>query len=112
MKLAAMLSADFQSAIVSLGNERIPMPVAYKLKKIVKQINEELTNYNELLKKSQDSHTNAEGVVDQAAFMKDYMQLVNVEVEVEKIHVKDLQNTTLSLKDLLVLEPILDDSET
>ena len=56
MKLAALLGQDFQNAIVALSNEKLPMPTAYKLKKIVKKINEELVNYNELLAKLQEQH--------------------------------------------------------
>jgi len=110
MKLAALLGQDFQKAIVALSNEKLPMPTAYKLKKIVKKINEELTNYNELLANLQAQHKNEAGEVDQAAFMKDFQELVNMEVEIEKLEMKNLQNATLSTKDLVFLEPILDDS--
>lgn len=110
MKLAALLGQDFQNAIVALSNEKLPMPTAYKLKKIVKKINEELVNYNELLAKLQEQHKKEDGQVDQASFMKDYQELVNMEIETEKLEIKYLQNATLSTKDLVFLEPILDDS--
>lgn len=111
MKLAALLGIDFQNAIVALSNEKLPMPTAYKLKKIIKKVNEELVNYNELLAKLQEQHKDEEGKVDQAAFMKDYQELVNMDIETDKLEMKNLQNVTLSTKDLVFLEPILDDSE-
>ena len=40
-----------------------------------------------------------------------YQELVNMEIETEKLEIKYLQNATLSTKDLVFLDPILDDSE-
>lgn len=113
MKLAAMLNQEFQNALLALGNERVSMPTAYKLKKIVKAINEELKTYNELLSNIQAKHKPAEGEeVNQEAFMKDYLELVNMEIETPKINLSELQNATITTKDLVILDPILvDDSE-
>lgn len=110
MKLAAMLNQEFQGALLALGNERVSMPTAYKLKKIVKVINDELTTYNELLTKIQQKHKPAEGEqVNQEAFMKDYLELVNMEIETPKIKLSELQNATITTKDLVILDPVLED---
>lgn len=113
MKLAAMLNQEFQNALLALGNEKVSMPTAYRLKKIVKLINEELGTYNEMLSKIQEKHKAEEGKeVDQQAFMKDYLELVNMEVETPKIKISELQNVTLTTKELVILDPVLeDDSE-
>lgn len=111
MKLAAMLNQDFQNALLALGNERVSMPTAYRLKKIVKQINDELGTYNELLAKIQAKHKPAEegAQVNQEAFMKDYLELVNMEIETPKIKLSELQNATITTKDLVILDPVLED---
>lgn len=111
MKIAAMINQDFQAAVLALGNQRLAMPVAYKLKKILKRINEELTNYNELLGKLQETHKAQDGVVNQEAFMKDYIELVNMDVPVDQISIKDIEHVSISTKDLVVLEPILLEAE-
>lgn len=111
MKLAAMLNKDFHTAAESLARQRISMPVAYKLKKIIDKINRELQNYDVLLNKAKEKHTNEQGEVDQAGFMKDLHELVNMEIPTDKIKLDDLQNTTLSVTDLAVLEPIIDGME-
>jgi hypothetical protein len=114
MKLAAMLNQDFQNALLALGNEKVSMPTAYRLKKLVNQINQELGTYNELLAKIQDKHKPVEEgkEVDQQAFMKDYLELVNMEIETPKIKLSELQNVSLTTKDLVILDPVLqDDSE-
>lgn len=110
MRLAAMLNVDFQNALLALGNERVALPTAYKIKKVVKLINEELVTYNELFAKIQSRHKPAEGQeVDQEAFMKDYLELVNMEIETPKIKLSELQNATITTKDLVILDPVLED---
>lgn len=112
MKIAAMMNQDFQSALLALGNERVSMPVAYRIKKIVKRINEELQNYNSVLSDLQKKHKGEDGQVNQEAFMKDYVELVNMEIEMDKIKLSEIMHTTVSTKDLVLLDPILvDDSE-
>lgn len=111
MKIAAMLNQDFQTAVLALGNQRLAMPVAYKLKKILKHLNEEISNYNEMLSKLQETHKGEDGKVNQETFMKDYVELVNMEVVVGKVAFKDIEHVSISTKDLVMLEPIIDDSE-
>lgn len=115
MKLAAMLNQEFQNALLALGNEKVSMPTAYKLKKLVKVINEELGTYNEMLEKIRTKHKPTEEgkETDQQAFMKDYLELVNMEIETPQIKLSELQNVSLTTKDLVILDPVIqDDSET
>lgn len=111
MKIAALLNKDFQDSVVALGKEKLAATTSYKLKKIVKQINEELNHYNELLREAQKKNSDAEGKVNDQAFMKDYLELVNVEVSVGKIGIKEvlIDGVNLSTMQLTILEPIIDD---
>lgn len=109
MKIAAMLNQEFHGALLALGKERVGMKTAYRIKKIADQINNELTNYNEMLTDLQKKHRNEAGEVDQAGFQKDFMELVNLEVEMPKINLSDLTDTSLTTRDLVILDPILQD---
>lgn len=108
MKIAAMLNKDFQETLVAVGQQRIDAPTALTLKRILKKINEELSNYNAVLSDIQKRNTNEEGVVNQEAFAKEYGELVNMEVDMPKVHVDKLMGTQMSVKDLELMEPILE----
>lgn len=111
MKIAAMLNENMQVAAENLMKARIPATSAFKLKKIIDQINGELANYNALLSKIQARNTNAAGEVDQQAFLKDYQELVNIDIPMDKIPVSHLDNANVSVDDIIALEPILDGLE-
>jgi hypothetical protein len=111
MKIAAMLNKDFQDSLIAVGQQRIDMVTAMKLKKIVKAINEEISNYNSILDDIKKRNTNEKGVVDQNGFQKEYVDLVNLEVDTGTIHIDKLANTTVSVKDLELLAPILEGLE-
>jgi len=108
MKIAAMLNAEFQHSLIAVGQQRIDMATAMKLKKMVKRINEEIQNYNAVVNDIKNRNTNAEGVVDQEGFQKEYAELVNMEIDIGTVHIDKLASTTVSVKDLELLEPILE----
>jgi hypothetical protein len=111
MKIAQLLGKDFGDALVTLGQASLPMSAAYRIKKIVKRVNEELLNYNELLESARKKATDENGNVDNNAFMKSYSELVNIEVEIPTISISELSSLTLTAKDLMFLEPLIDDPE-
>jgi len=112
MKIAAMLNANMHEAAGLLTKARIPAVTAFRLKKIIDKINRELSNYNDVLTKMQEKHRRADGEVDQTAFMKDYQDLVNIDVPMDKIPFAHLENANMSVEDLVALEPIIEGLET
>ena len=113
MKIAAMLNKDFQDSLVAIGQQRMDMGTALKLKKMVKRINEELSNYNQVFDDIQKRNKNEDGSVNQEAFQKEYAELVNLEVEIGTIHIDKISHLeSISVKDLELLSPILEGLET
>lgn len=112
MKIAQLLSQDLTEALQTLGRQKLAMRTSYNIKKIVKRVNEELDNYNSLLNDARQRNSDAEGKVNEAAFLKDYQELVNLEVDIGiKIDIAEIMETQLSAKDLSFLEPFLNDPE-
>ncbi len=106
-----MLNRNMHQAASLLAKARIPAVTAFRLKKIIDKINRELANYDDVLSKMQEKHKGEDGQVDQNAFMKDYQELVNIDVPMDKIPFAHLESANLSVEDLLALEPILDGLE-
>jgi hypothetical protein len=122
VKLAKMITPDFQKAIEVLIKQPLPLKTAYKMRNIVKKINSELDTYysvrKELLnkygKKKSDGSLDIKDDVVQfddknlKLFMKDVEELNSIEVELDPISIEEIGDSfILSAKDLIILEGIL-----
>lgn len=124
MRLSKLIDPRFKKVIISLQSAVIPLKGAYKLKGIVKSIDEELNKYEDLRKealaKFGRKDDKGELVLDDKGnvqfdesemqdFMKELQDLVNLEVSIPKMSINDLgDNVSLSVEDLFLLEDIIE----
>lgn len=125
MKLARLIDIKFQSALVKLSKQDVPLSVAFKLKGINKVVNEELNKYEEVRKEALHKHgkKKEDGSLDLddnnnvkfegnslITFASEINELVSVEVNMASIKIADLgNNITMSMEDLLALEGLIED---
>ena len=123
MKLRTLTDPKFLEALSKMISADVPMQVAFKLKKIISKIDDESKNYEELRKRllSDYGHkdSNGELVVNEHGhvefseefkeiFIKKHEELLDVEVSLPKISIKDLGDSIrLSTADLFLIEDIL-----
>jgi translation initiation factor 2 alpha subunit (eIF-2alpha) len=124
MKLARIISKDFQEALRKLNGQALPAKVAYKLKSISKTVDSENQKYEEVriasLKKYGEKDENGEVKTREdgnvmlskegaEAFLNDLNELVNIEVELPTIRIDDLGDVKLTAEDLMNLEGLITD---
>lgn len=109
MKLSQIVNRDFQDAIRSLAAEKLPAQTSYKITKIIKKCNEELTTYQEVLKKIQADTLKEDGKVDEESFRLLYADLLETEFELDTIKFADISSASLSARDLIMLESVVVD---
>lgn len=123
MKIMNILEPKFQDAIKKLQKTAMPIKTAYKLKTIVKKMDEELTKYEEfrqelLLKhgsKNEDGSLKVDesGTVQFAGvslgmFTKELNDLANVEIDVGSLNPDEFgDKAEISTADLMALDALI-----
>ena len=125
MKLRTLTDPKFLEALSKMISADIPMQTAFKLKKIISMIDDERKNYEDLRKgllsecgKKDDT---GELVVDKnghvefseeskKTFIEKHEELLNVEVNLPKISIKEFGDAIrLSTADLFLIEDMLEE---
>jgi hypothetical protein len=126
MKLSKLVNPEFQVALRKLATQEVPLRTAFKLKGMIKQVNEALAKYDEVrtdaLKRYGDKDDKGELVLDEGGknvklsedsaqgFVKELNDLLNDEIEIGGVKVADLgENCSLSTTELMLLEDIIQD---
>lgn len=124
MKLSKIIDPRFMPALRKLLPETLPLKTAFKLKGIVKKVDEAIENYEDLrkvaLKKYAILDEKGELVVDDKGnaqfedgqlqkFVKELEGLVNVEIDFPKVKLEDLgDELRLSVDEVMVLEDLIE----
>ena len=125
MRIGRLIHPRFLEVVRKLQTEHIPLRGAYKLKALVKTIDEEINKYEELRKSAVEKYgTKLEsGELDRdesggakfsdennKLFVDDINGLLNLDVPFAKMSIKDLgENVKLSVEDLFFIEELLED---
>lgn len=120
MKLSRLIDPKFKASLTLLNSQKLPLKAAFKLKTIIKKIDEEYAKYDEVrlaalnqygkkkddgtLDLDQDGNVPLEGDNAQA-FVKELADLVNLEVEIPSLSVSELGDSiTISSDELMLLD--------
>ncbi len=126
MKLARLIDPEFQKSLSSLSKQQLPLKVAYKLRNVLKKVEEEINIYEDLRKEALNRYgkkkedgtleTNESNNVlfsskeEMISFLKEIGELTSSEVEMPSISVDELgENIKLSAEDILNLDGFLVD---
>lgn len=124
MKLAKIVTPEFQRAVQVLLKQPLPIKTAHKLRGIIKKIDQELDNYEAVRKDLLGKHgkKKANGVLDikdgviqfegdaMKDFIRDVNELTSIDVELPTVTLNELGNEILlSAEQLIILEGILVD---
>ncbi len=125
MKLSRLIDPRFKDVIRRLQIERIPLKGAYKLKSIVKVIDDELTKYEDLRKDALDKlglkDLTGAYIVDERGnvqfneengkeFAAELQDLANLDVTIPKLSIADLgDKMSLSVEDLFFIEELFEE---
>jgi hypothetical protein len=125
MKLAKLIDQGFQSAVRVLLKQPLPLKTAYKLRGVVKRVDEELGRYEEVRKKALQKYGNKkeDGTLEltetnqvqfepakMQAFMMELGDLTNLDIDMPTIMINELgDDIVLSAEDLMNLEGLLVD---
>lgn len=123
MKLARLVDERLHSALAKLSKEALPLKVAFKLKGIIKIVNEEYSKYEEVRKEALSKHgekdadgnikTNDLGNVElskegMVAFMLELSELAKLDIETPTIKLSELgDNIQITMMDVEMLEGII-----
>lgn len=123
MKLARLVDERLHTALGKLSKEALPLKIAYKLKGIVKIVNEEYAKYDEVRKEALQRHgdkdedgvlkTDANGNAELSkdgmqAFLLELSELANMEIDCPTIKISELgDNICLTLQDVEMLDGIV-----
>lgn len=123
MKLARIIDERLHVALNKLSKEALPLKTAFKLKGIIKAIQEEYAKYDEVRKDALQRHgeKNKDGSlkIDErqnvvfsgdslAAFAKDMADLTNMEVNISTVTLAELgDNIKITIEDVEMLEDII-----
>lgn len=118
----------FIEALKRLVNEKLPILTAYKLRKLVKEVEAKAVVYGEArmvlveeygkrkkLKKGEEGPAPLDvdekgkvAIIDEEAFGKAILELLNIEEEYDCAKIKLPEDISISVNDLALLEPILE----
>ena len=125
MKLARLVDPKFQTSLSKLLKQDVPLTVAFRLKGIVKTVQEEMTKYEEVRKEALQKYgnkdesgnllTDEQGNVkfeqeNMLKFAAEINELVNMEVNIPVIKVSELTNVNVSMEDIVALEGLITES--
>jgi len=125
MKLSKLVDPTFQAALKKLSTQDIPLKSAFKLKGVIKQVNEALTNYENVrvdaLKRFGEKNDSGDLVVGEggsvklsednaAGFVKELNELLNSDIDVGSVKVSELgDKLSIGTTELMALEDLLVD---
>lgn len=124
MKLSTIINSNFTNAMSKIIRNDLPIKTAFKLKKIVSKLNEETARYNEVrqeyIKRYAELDSSGEVISENGIavfkdeesknkFYSDLQDLLNMNIEVDKLSINELGNISVSAADLLALEDLLAD---
>jgi translation initiation factor 2 alpha subunit (eIF-2alpha) len=123
MQLGQILRPDFQAKLKELMDKPLTMKVARKLKKTVDTVTKELAEYEELrisaIKKYAKLDKSGKVVEKDGqvvfkkggmdSFLKEHEEIIKEKIKLEKIKISDLGDIEMSVNDMIILEPILED---
>jgi hypothetical protein len=123
MKLSKLVDPTFQTALKKLSTQDIPFRSAFKLKGMIKQVNEALADYENVrvdaLKRFGEKDDKGELVVAEGGsvklseenaqgFVKELQDLLNDNIDIGSLKVADLgDKLSMSAAELMALEDIL-----
>jgi hypothetical protein len=124
MKLAQLSNPLFHSAMEKLAKEPLPIRVAFRLKGIIKKVNEEFAKYEQTrmdaLKRNAQKREDGSLELDEQgnakflapenlqSFVKDLAELSNEEVQLLNIKISELgPSVNMSAADLELLDGVL-----
>lgn len=123
MKLARLIDPEFQLALNKLAVADVPIRTAWKLKGVLKVVNEELAKYEEVRKDLLTKHgrKKEDGSLDlgeknevifdkeeMILFGKAYAELTNIEIDIAQISVSELgNNIQITLTELMKLDGLI-----
>ena len=125
MKIKSLVNPQFFHSLNKLVHSDLQVSLAWKLKGLVKYLDENKVSYEEMRKELLKKHgeldesgelkTQENGQVvfkddkSRDGFIKDHEALLDQDLEIAlKINISDIGNIKLSVSDLLVLEDIID----
>lgn len=125
MRIGRLIDPRFQDVVRKLQTAHIPLKGAYKLKGVVKAIDEEIAKYEELRKGAVEKYgrrldngeldKNPDGSVNfeddnRQVFVTEINDLLSLDVPLAKISVSDLgDKVVISVEDLYLVEDLIGD---
>ena len=125
MKLGILANQNFQSALNKLADQELPIQVSFKIRRIIKKMNDELKIFNDTKdslinrfgEKSEDGNLkiNQDGTVSldlkrKEEWLKELNDLNNLETSLPKIYLSELgDKLTISANELLILDGLIVD---
>lgn len=126
MKLALVVNKEFRAAVEKLAKQPLPLRTAYKLKTMMKRINEEHAKFEELRNEAVNLYgeKDADGVLvvqsngsvnldgpSMAAFSKELAELANMDVEIGTVKLSELGNDIqLTTEEIFYLDAMIEDA--
>lgn len=123
MKLAILINQNFRNGVVALAKQKLPLRTGFKLKGIIKRINEEYQRYEdcriEAVKRFADKDEAGEPMFDENGnakisqenlelFVKEIQELANTEVEVPTLTLEELgTDASLTVEEIMNLEGLV-----
>lgn len=124
MKLSKLVDPQFQVALRKLASQEVPLKSAFKLKGMIKQVNDALAKYDEVrtdaLKRYGTKDDSGELVLEEngknvklseenaQAFVQELNDLLADDVEIGSLRISDLgNNLSLSTTELILLEDVI-----
>lgn len=124
MKLKRLIDPKFKASLTSLNSQKLPLKTAFKLKTIIKKVDEEYEKYDQVRVAALNSYgdKNEEGalVIDEngniplsgdnaQSFVKEMNDLIDLDVEIPTISVSDLgSELSISSEELMLLDFIVE----
>lgn len=123
MKLSRVANQEFRNCLMRLSKKPIPLKTAFKLKTIIKMVNEEHQKYEECRKEAlnrlSEKDENGNIRLDESGraklseensklFAKEFKDLLETQLEIPKIKASELgEDLKISTEELLLLEDLI-----
>ena len=122
MRLEKIVDSNFSAAMTRLVTNNIPIKAAFKLRKIVTRVDEELSRYHETrkeyLKKYAELDDDGNLVPNEAggakltdenseAFLVELNELLQLEVDVGTVSIDELGDISMTTMDLIHLDGVV-----
>ena len=120
MKLSRLIDPKFKASLTLLNSQKLPLKAAFKLKTIIKKVDEAYENYDQVRLTALNNYGSKkeDGSLDQDAegnvrlddenaqkFVNQLKELINVDIDLPALSVSELGNDiTISSEDLMPLD--------